>query len=91
MDFIQSQIIFFGDVTSEIQDQLQIFQGRQPRFSMVSPNEKMCSSPPKVGLLFYLCTKSELSTFLICNILLPNRYGSHTFMQSLMSECIALL
>ena len=90
MDFIQSPIIFFGDMTLEIQDQLQIFQGHRPRFSVVSPNEKMCSSPPEVGLLFYLCTKSKLSTFSICNIQLPNRYGLHTFMQSLMSECIAL-
>jgi hypothetical protein len=89
-DFIQSPIIFFGDVTLEIQDRLQIFQGRCPRFSVVPPNEKMCSSPPKVGLLFYLCTKSELSTFSIYNIQLTNGYGLHTFMQSLMSECIAL-
>jgi hypothetical protein len=42
MDFIQSPIIFFGDMTSEIQDWLQIFQGWHPRFSVVLLNEKMC-------------------------------------------------
>jgi hypothetical protein len=30
MDFIQSLIIFFGNMTLEIQDQLQIFQGHPP-------------------------------------------------------------
>jgi hypothetical protein len=53
MDFIQSPIIFFGNVTSEIQDWLQILQGCRPRFSVVPQNEKMCSASPKAGLLFY--------------------------------------
>ena len=48
--------------------------------------KKMYSSPPEASLLF-LCTKSELFTFSICNIQLSNRYGLHSFMQSLMLEC----
>jgi hypothetical protein len=59
---MESPIIFFGDVTSKIQDWLQIFQGRCPRFSMVPLNEKMCSSPPKAGLLFY-APKANCSPF----------------------------
>jgi hypothetical protein len=52
-DLIQSPIIFFGDVTSQIQDWLQIFQVGHPRFSVVPLNEKMCSSPPEGGLVFF--------------------------------------
>jgi hypothetical protein len=88
-DFIQSPIIFFVTWPWKSKTSYR-FSTPHPRFSVVSPNEKMCSSPPEVGLLFYLCTKSKLSTFSICNIQLPNRYGLRTFMQSLMSECIAL-
>jgi hypothetical protein len=89
-DFIQSPIIFFGNVTSQIQDWLQIFQVWRPRFSVVILNEKMCSSPPESGLLFFLCTKSNLFTFSICNIQLPSGYGSNSLMQSLMLECVAM-
>jgi hypothetical protein len=77
-------------MTLQIQDRLQIFQVRRPRFSVVTLNEKMCSSPPESGLLLFLCTKSELFTFSICNIQLPSGYGSHSLMQSLMLECVAL-
>jgi hypothetical protein len=62
-DFIQSPIIFFGNVTSQIQDRLQIFQVRRPRFSVVTLNEKMCSSPPESGLLFFYAPKANCSPF----------------------------
>jgi hypothetical protein len=76
-------------VTSEIQDQLQIFQGCCPRFSMVPLNKKCVSHLPR-PVYSFLCTKAELFTFSICNIQPPNKYGSQSFMQSLMSECVAL-
>jgi hypothetical protein len=63
MDFIQSPIIFFGNVTSQIQDWLQIFQVGRPRFSVVTLNEKMCSSPPEGGLLFFYAPKANCSPF----------------------------
>jgi hypothetical protein len=64
-DFIQSPIIFFGDMTSQIQDRLHIFQVQCPRFSVVPLNEKMCSSPPEGGLAcsFLYAPKVNCSPF----------------------------
>jgi hypothetical protein len=62
-DFIQSPIIFFGNVTSQIQDRLQIFQVRCPRFSVVTLNEKMCSHLPRVVCSFFMHQKQTVHLF----------------------------
>jgi hypothetical protein len=62
-DVIQSPIIFFGNMTLQIQDRLQIFQVWHPRFSVVTLNEKMCSSHPDGGLLFFYAPKVNCSPF----------------------------
>jgi hypothetical protein len=61
--FYRKPIIFFGDMTSEIQDRLQIFQGHRPRFYVVPLNQKMCSSPPEAGLLFFMHQKQTVHLF----------------------------
>ena len=63
-DLIQSPIIFFWQRDlGNPQDWLLIFQGRWPRFSVVSLNEKMCSSPPEAGLLFFMHQKWTVHLF----------------------------
>jgi hypothetical protein len=89
-DFIQSPIIFFWQRDLTNPRLATDFPSPGPKIFCGNTKWKNVFLTSQEWFALFLCTKSKLFTFSICNIQLPSGYGLHSLMQSLMLECVAL-